>query len=138
MPDDFEDPSEIIVAPIAAMIEKIGASVADASRDLLEAQLENMANVPPAMAAVGLQPVLYHMQSVEVELRLAFHLQFEEIHDPSAADGRVKRFFKGLTGAPINNGYTKGQTFDVNGASNLRMQFAPGPPPNEWGGENGT
>lgn len=120
------------------MIEKMGSSIAQASRSLMEEQLQQINTLPPEMARLGIQPVLYHMQSVEVELKLAINLQVEEIEDPSKRDGSVKRFFKGLVGAPINNGYTKGQSFDVHGASSLRMQFAPGPPPNEWGGDDGT
>lgn len=134
--DDEYDPNAFLVLPIADMVKAMGLSVAEASREMLETQLTAMADPSPEMAKWGLQPVLYHMQSVEVELRLAIHLTEEVTHDPAAEDGGLRKWWKrNVTGAPINNGYTKGQTFDARGASSLRMQFAPGPPPNEWGGD---
>lgn len=128
MPDDF-DPNDILVMSIDSMIRAMGASVAEASRELMETQLAALENLPPEMAKWGLQPVIYHMQNVEVELRLAFHLVNEEHADPAGADRGLKRWWKQLKGAPINAGYTKGESFDMRGSSTLRMNFAPGPPP---------
>ena len=138
MADDDFDPNEILVKPIGDMVSMVGLSIAQASRDMMEAQLEAMEDMPERMAKYGMQPTLYHMQSVQVDLQMAIHLSETEEYDPKAKDGWLKRFGKMITGAPINNGYTKGETFDVRGASQLRMQFAPGPPPERQEGTDGS
>lgn len=122
------DPLGFLVAPISAMIEQVGASVASASVELNRQQLAALRDYPPELIEVGLTPTIFHMQSVEVELKLALHLQpAKEAKDDRGIGRKAWDFIIGAT--PVNANYQNGQEFDVSGASSLRMHFAPGPPP---------
>lgn len=124
------DPGGILVAPIASMIEQIGASVAEASVQLNTQQLEALEQYPPQLREMGLMPTIFHMQEVEVELKLALHMSpgsGEPVKDDRGIMRRGWDFIIGAT--PVNADYQNGQEFDVTGASSLRMRFAPGPPP---------
>lgn len=124
------DPGGILVAPIASMIEQIGASVAEASVQLNTQQLEALEQYPPQLREMGLMPTIFHMQEVEVELKLALHMtpgSGEPVKDDRGILRRGWDFIIGAT--PVNADYQNGPEFDVSGASSLRMRFAPGPPP---------
>lgn len=110
---------EVLVAPISALIEEMGESVASAAIALNQAQLELARNQPKELLEVGVIPTFYHMQDVQVSLKMALQIE-------GAQSGR--RGWR-LFGAPINAQYKNSLNFDIEGSSKLKMTFAPGPPP---------
>ena len=104
------------------MILEMGESVAQASLDLNLAQVKLAEKYRAEMAAVGLQPTFYHMQTVEAELRLAFYLT------ESSDDTKKHRSWFGS-----DNAENRAQSSSSHeGASTLKLTFAPAPPPAGW------
>lgn len=125
---DEHDAAGFLIAPISSMIEAVGASVARASIDLNRAQLAALEDYPEDLRRVGMLPTIFHMQAVEVELKLALHIK--QTKEPVPDDrGLVRRGIDWLLATPVNADYVNGKEFNVEGASSLRMHFAPGPPP---------
>lgn len=131
---DEHDAAGFLIAPISSMIEAVGASVAKASIDLNRAQLAALREYPEELRRVGLMPTIFHMQAVEVELKLALHIR--ETKEPKTDDrGWIERGIDWLLATPVNADYVNGKEFNVEGASSLKMHFAPGPPPGVEEGE---
>ena len=120
------DPEETLIAPLSQMLDSIGRSIVEASTELERAQLENYRNYPADLKQVGITPTFYHMQQVEVELKLALHITGQ---GESTKTDYGKRSWGGLGAAPVNAEYSETRNFDVNGSSRLTMTFAPSPPP---------
>lgn len=111
--------TEVLITPVSSMIREIGNSVAEAARDLNAAQLDLVENYPVALRQAGFIPTMYHMQTVEAELQMALHLEMSETKAGKA------RFFS----APMNARYKSAMEYTADGASKLKMTFAPGPLP---------
>jgi hypothetical protein len=135
MADEEFDPSEVLVTPISSMIESIGTSVAAASLEIHRAQLETIRSYPEELREAGLMPTLFHMQAVEVELKLKLALHLNSTPPPRDERGLIRRGWDAFWGTPVNAEYTSGRQFEASGASTLRMRFAPGPPPEQQEGE---
>lgn len=111
--------TEILVSPVSQMIRELGASVAEASVALNANQLQMLLDYPDDLAQAGMIPTVYHMQTVEVELQIALHLE-------QKTDTARKW---GLFAAPMNAKYQSALNYSANGSSKLKITFAPGPPP---------
>lgn len=110
---------EVLIAPVASMISEVGRSVAEASQALSAAQAEMIQKWPEALVKAGVMPTFFHMQDVQVELKMT--LQIEE---DRTAQSKF-RFF----GTPVNaKARVVGRTVSE-GTSQLKMTFAPGPVP---------
>lgn len=120
------DPEDTLIAPLSQMLDSVGKSIVEASTQLERAQLENYQNYPDELKKVGITPAFYHMQEVEVELKLALHITGS---GETTTTEYGKRSWLGLGAAPVNAEYTETRNFDVNGSSRLTMTFAPAPPP---------
>ena len=118
------DPEETLIAPLSQMIASVGDSIVQASTQLEQTQLDHFRNYPEELKQAGVMPAFYHMQAVEVELKLALHI---------TGSGETTKTEYGESGwiraAPVNAEYTETRNFDVNGSSRLTMTFAPAPPP---------
>jgi hypothetical protein len=95
--------------------------------EISRAQLAAIRSYPVELSEAGLMPTIFHMQAVEVELKLALHLNTSA--PPRDERGAIKRGWDAFWGTPVNAEYTNGRQFEASGASTLRMRFAPGPPP---------
>lgn len=120
MADDIQ---EILIAPVGSMITEVGESVAEAATALNAAQAEAFKNVPKELIDAGIIPSFYHMQDVEVELKLT--LQIERKESSSSSDKRKWRLF----GSPQSAKTQAAQKTMASGSSSLKLTFAPGPPP---------
>jgi hypothetical protein len=116
MPENID---EILVSPLQSMIVKLGESVALASTALHDSQLQMIQSYPSELAASGFSPTIYHMQSVEVEMQLEFHVEKE-------SSGKNKW---SLYAAPLNASSKSKMQLDISGTSKLKMSFSPGPVP---------
>lgn len=112
---------EILVSPVSSMVREVGVSVAEAAISLSKAQAEMVANRPKELVAAGILPSFYHMQDVEVELKLTI-----QIEEQSGSSGKKKW---GLFATPMNARYKNALKYNAEGSSVLKMRFAPGPPP---------
>ncbi|NOD78885.1 hypothetical protein [Ruegeria sp. HKCCD4332] len=64
---------------------------------------------------MGIPPVFYHMQDVDVELKVVMEMSSEQ--------GEEDRLFSFLWGPKL----TQTDTLDSKSASTMRMRFVPGP-----------
>lgn len=117
MADDIE---EILVAPVASMISEVGRAVAEAASALTVAQIEGFRNLPKEMIEFGAIPAFFHMQDVEVELKLTVQIERK-------AEAGAKGFR--LFGAPLNAKTRATAALTAEGSSSLKLRFAPAPPP---------
>lgn len=110
---------EILVAPVASMIAEVGGAVAQASVALSQAQVAAYQAVPQPLLDAGVIPSFFHMQAVEVELKLS--LQIERKEEGSA---KWRLFGRTENAAALASGRTL-----TEGSSRLKLTFAPGPAP---------
>lgn len=116
--DAFED---VLVAPIGSMIRQVGESVAEAQRSLAEAYLSLHASRSQALIDIGFTPSWYELSQIEVELKLAIHVEQE--HKPGKKPG-LKLF-----AASHNAQYQNAFNFKADGASTVKLRLTPAPPP---------
>ncbi|UAB78705.1 hypothetical protein INR77_02970 [Erythrobacter sp. SCSIO 43205] len=112
---------EILVSPVSSMVREVGISVAEASIALSKAQAEMIQNRPKELVEAGIMPSFYHMQDVDVELKMT--VQIEETKQQS---GKKKW---ALFATPMNAKYKNALKYETEGSSSLKIRFAPGPPP---------
>ncbi|MEN3367929.1 MAG: hypothetical protein V7609_72 [Verrucomicrobiota bacterium] len=121
MPDNTVDLSEILVSPVADMVSKLGEAVGIAQAKMDHASLvaqANLATEHPELAKLGYQVTWYQMPEVTIEMKMTVHYERKSTEDKSA------RFFL----APYNAKYKSAFTYDVNGASTLKLRIVPVPP----------
>ncbi|WP_170399968.1 hypothetical protein [Ruegeria arenilitoris] len=99
------------------MVADIGKSVAQAAQQLNEDQLAALKSYPPELLEFGIPPVFYHMQDVDVELKVVMEMS-SSVED--GGRGAIAAFFFGPK-------LTQTDTIDTKSASTMRMRFAPGP-----------
>ena len=112
---------EILVSPVSSMVREVGISVADAAIALSKAQADMIQNRPKELVEAGIMPSFYHMQDVDVELKMT--VQIEETKKQA---GKKKW---GLFATPMNAKYKNALKYETEGSSSLKIRFAPGPPP---------
>jgi hypothetical protein len=120
MPDNPIDLTEILVSPVAEMVSKLGEAVGIAQAKMDRAALaaqENLASEHPALAKLGYQVTWYQMPEVVIEMKMAVHYERK-------SEGKSGGFFL----APFNAKYKNAFTYDVDGASTLKLRIVPVPP----------
>lgn len=118
MADDIQ---EILIAPVASMIGEVGQSVAEAATALNVAQAAAYQNLPKELIDAGIVPSFYHMQDVEVELKMTLQIEKE-------TSGSGKKSWR-LFGSPLSAKTRAAQKTEATGSSSLKLTFAPGPVP---------
>ncbi|WP_108813947.1 hypothetical protein [Loktanella sp. Alg231-35] len=111
------DVDKVFGATLTDMVADIGKSVAQAAEQLSLDQLKALENYPQELRDLGIPPVFYHMQDVDVELKVVMEMSssMEE-----GKRGAIAAFFLGPK-------LTQTDTVDTTSASTMRMRFAPGP-----------
>ncbi len=123
MPETTVNFTEILVAPVAAMIKQVGLAVAEAQKQLDAAALQTQTNIresDPELAKIGYQVTWFQMPEVQVELKVAVH--YEE-----SGEGTKKT--RGIFLSPFNAKYKNSFAYDSQGSSTLKLRFVPIPPP---------
>jgi hypothetical protein len=99
------------------MVADVGKSVANAAEQLSKDQLKALESYPQELRDLGIPPVFYHMQQVDVELKVSMQMTSSTSDEKR---GRIAAFFLGPK-------ETQTDTVDTTSASTMRMRFAPGP-----------
>ena len=121
MPDTPINLTEILVSPVAEMVSKLGEAVGIAQAKMDRASLaaqENLASEHPTLAKLGYQVTWYQMPEVVIEMKMTVHYERKSDEEKSG------RFFL----APYNAKYKNAFTYDVDGASTLKLRIVPVPP----------
>ncbi len=111
------DVDTIVGVTLTKMVADIGKSIAQAAEQLNLDQLKALENYPQELRDLGIPPVFYHMQDVDVELKVAINMTSTTA---DGKQGRIAAFFFGPK-------QTQTDTVDTSSASTMRMRFAPGP-----------
>ena len=114
------DFSEVLITPAARMVRDIGASVADAQRQMDQAALQAQADLQtkfPELDKAGYQVTWYQIPEVQVELKMALHFEKKSTDAPP----RVYL-------APFNAKYRSTLNFTADGSSTLKLRIVPVPP----------
>lgn len=123
MPEDDFEIDKILLTPISDMISTIGDSIVEAATSMNRHQVAAMQDYPNELIELGILPTFFHMQEVEVELKMALHVL--ETTEGTTEERKKKGWFS----TPINSTYTNAAQFETSGSSSVRMTFAPSPPP---------
>ena len=121
MADLLVDFNEVLVTPLADMVERIGQGIAEAQRALDEAALatqKSLKDQHPELDKIGYQVTWYQMPEVLVELKMALHYERTD-------QGKPPGFFL----SPFNAKYKRAFEYSAEGASTLKLKIVPVPPP---------
>ncbi|MEW2919723.1 MULTISPECIES: hypothetical protein [Ruegeria] len=108
---------EILGTTLTDMVADIGRSVAQAAEQLSLDQLNALKNYPQELRDMGIPPVFYHMQDVDVELKVVMEMSTK------TEEGKRPAIISIFMGPKL----TQTDTVDTKSASTMRMRFAPGP-----------
>ncbi|UAB88997.1 hypothetical protein I5192_17535 [Ruegeria sp. SCSIO 43209] len=112
-----DDLDTLLGTTLTEMVADIGRSVAQAAEQLSLDQLNALKNYPQELREMGIPPVFYHMQDVDVELKVVMEMT------STTEEGK-----RGIIGAFLcGPKLTQTDTLDASSASTMRMRFAPGP-----------
>lgn len=123
MPDAQANFSEILLASLPEMIQKLAESVAEAQSRLDAAALHNQQTLQerfPELAGMGYQVTWYQMPEVAVELKVAVHYE---------ATGEEETKKRGFFLSPFNAKYKSAFSYGAEGSSTLKLKIVPVPPP---------
>lgn len=112
-----DDLDTVFGATLTDMVADIGKSVAQAAEQLNMEQLAALRNYPQELREMGIPPVFYHMQDVDVELKVVMEMS------SSTEEGKRNAIAAFFFGPKV----TQTDTLDATSASTMRMRFAPGP-----------
>tara|TARA_R110002073_G_scaffold102175_2_gene232073 strand:+ start:3606 stop:3989 length:384 start_codon:yes stop_codon:yes gene_type:complete len=121
MPGSDEAFETVLVAPLAAMIRQVGMAVADAQTHMAQTYLDQHNQLSDEMKALGVMPSWYEMSQIDVELKLAIHLEQE------VKAGKPTGFR--LFAASHNAQYQNAFNYTADGASTMKLRLSPVPSP---------
>jgi hypothetical protein len=113
------DFSEVLITPAAKMVRDIGASVADAQRQMDQAAVQAQADLHtqfPDLDQAGYQVTWYQIPEVQVELKMAMH------YEKKSADAPLRVYL-----SPYNAKYSSALNFSADGSSTLKLKIVPVP-----------
>ncbi|MDP5086467.1 MAG: hypothetical protein NWQ23_13685 [Yoonia sp.] len=122
-----QDLDGIFGSTLTDMVAGIGKSVAQAAEQLNLEQLNALKTYPQELREMGIPPVFYHMQDVDVELKVVMEMSSTT---EEGQRGRIAAYFFGPK-------LTQTDTIETSSASTMRMRFAPGPVSESGGGGDG-
>ena len=128
--------SELLSAPIEAVITALGVGIARAQRELDRSSLEvqREINEDPALAELGLQATWYQIPRAEIELTTAITMEERKpaerappvgVRPPLLEATKLKRLYL----QPVNASYQNQFSYDAQASSRLRLTILPVPPP---------
>jgi hypothetical protein len=138
MSDPVQRVTDMLSAPMEAVIIALGTGIARAQRELdrFAIQTQHEIEEDPDLAEAGLQATFYQIPRAELELTIAIALEEERPAGAGggAATGAAARVLqpyglRQIQFQPVNATYKNQFNFDVNAASKLKLTIAPVPPP---------
>jgi hypothetical protein len=143
MANEVQLMADLLSSPMEEVIVSLGASVAQAQRELDRHSIQSQAEIlaDPDLSAAGVQATFYQIPKVELELSMAITMTPQ----PAAAaakstaktaataklsDAVVVRPSK-IQVAPVNAFYQNQFGFTAQASSKLRLTIVPVPPPGQ-------
>lgn len=126
--------SELLSAPMAAVITALGVGIANAQRELDKNSIATQREIDedPVLSDLGLQATWYQMPRAELELTMA--IAFEERPKTTATAAApispvALSRLKEIHFQPVNALYANQFNYNVNASSKLKLTIVPVPPP---------
>lgn len=119
--------SDVLVNPLSRVIKEVGISISETQeamdRNSIDTQLaiEN----DEIMSQYDIQATWYHIPEVELELKVALTMKYEEEKD---SKGTLRGYRPVLHAAPLNASYKNLHEYDVEGSSIVKAKFVSIPP----------
>lgn len=139
MTNEVQKVTDMLSAPMEAVIIALGIGVARAQRemDLLSIELQREINEDPLLSEMGLQATWYQMPHTELELTMAIAMEKQPEGEkdlptgPLMAGERLLAAYKlkQLYFQPVNAAYTNQFGYDVQASSKMKLTIVPVPPP---------
>ncbi|WP_407355636.1 hypothetical protein [Methanolobus sp. WCC5] len=124
---DSEAIEEVLVSPLSTILGEMGKSIAQTQRALdrnsIDTQIE--LETEESLKDYGLEATWYHIPEVDIELKMALSMGYEEERD---SKDRVRGYRRVLNAAPLNASYKSLNSYAVEGSSILKAKIVSVPP----------
>jgi hypothetical protein len=129
VPNGAQRISDLLSAPMQAVITALGVGIAQAQRELdrYAIQTEQEINEDPLLSEYGLRATWYQMPRTELELTTA--VVMEEQTNTEGPAVLQPYGLKQIHLQPINAFYTNQFEYDVQASSRIKLAIVPVPPP---------
>jgi hypothetical protein len=118
---------EVLVSPLSTILSEMGKSIAQTQKAMdknsIDTQIELSSD--EVLKDYNLEATWYHLPEVDIELKMALSLSYEEEKD---SKGRVRGYKRILNAAPLNASYKSLNSYDVEGSSVLKAKIVSVPP----------
>lgn len=122
-----ENIEEVLVSPLSTILAEMGKSIARTQRALdrnsIDTQIELSSD--EVLKEYNLEATWYHIPEVDIELKMALSMAYEEEKD---SKGRIRGYKRILNAAPLNASYKSLNSYDVEGSSVLKAKIVSVPP----------
>jgi hypothetical protein len=113
---------EVLVSPLSTILSEVGKSIAQTQRALdrnsIDTQIE--LSTDEALQEFDLEATWYHIPEVDIELKMALSMKYEEERD---SKNRIRGYKRVLNAAPLNASYKSLNSYDVEGSSVLKTKI---------------
>ncbi len=117
-----ENVEEVLVSPLSTILSEMGKSIASTQKALdrnsIDTQIE-LSN-DEALKEYDLEATWYHIPEVDIELKMALSMEYEEERD---SKNRIRGYKRVLKAAPLNASYKSLNSYDVEGSSVLKAKI---------------
>ena len=113
---------EVLVSPLSTILSEMGRSIAQTQKALdrnsINTQIE--LSTDEALQDYNLEATWYHMPEVDIEIKMALSIKYEEERD---SKNRIRGYKRVLSAAPLNASYNSLNSYDVKGSSVLKAKI---------------
>lgn len=116
------DVEEVLVSPLSTILSEMGKSIAQTQQSLdrnsINTQIELLND--EVLSEYNLEATWYHIPEVDIELKMALSIKYEEERD---SDNRIRGYRRVLNAAPLNASYNSLNSYAVEGSSVLKAKI---------------
>ncbi|SFM84722.1 hypothetical protein [Methanolobus profundi] len=113
---------EVLVSPLSTILSEMGKSIAETQKTLdrnsIDTQIELEGD--EALKDYNIEATWYHIPEVDIELKMALSMKYEEERD---SKNRIRGYKRVLSAAPLNASYNSLNSYDVKGSSVLKARI---------------
>lgn len=113
---------EVLVSPLSTILSEMGKSIAQTQKALdrnsIDTQIE--LSTDEALQDYNLEATWYHIPEVDIELKIALSMKYEEERD---SKNRLRGYKRVLNAAPLNASYNSQNSYAVEGSSVLKAKI---------------
>ncbi|AEH61299.1 conserved hypothetical protein [Methanosalsum zhilinae DSM 4017] len=117
----------MLVSPLATILSEVGRSIAVTQRELdrnsINTQIELSSD--EVLKNYDLDATWYHIPEVDLELKMALTMKYEEERD---SKNQLRGYRRVLSAAPLNASYVSTNSYAVEGSSVLKARIISIPP----------